>query len=122
MKRTPMPPRTSPIARSPMKRHARPKAETRRIYGEKARIAFVKSLPCIVRRGSHEGVIEVAHHGTGGMGRKADADQTFPCCTGHHRLLHSWGVQTFQRMFGVNLEREAERTEAAWQGEQKASA
>lgn len=117
MKRTPLK-RGKPIERrTPVRKSnpARRKREHARAYGPKARIAFVRSLPCIVPGASHIGPIENAHIETGGMGRKADASLLVPLCHSHHRLLHSWGVASFQRVFCLDLAAEAEATEAAWQ-------
>lgn len=108
IKRTkPLPRPTTPILRGPMKprttrvkrvNRQRRASEFARCYGSKARVAWVKSLPCIV---AVCGVTpsENAHTVTGGMGRKADADTIAPLCHSHHRFLHQRGVETFRRSF-----------------------
>ena len=125
MKRSPMPPRTSRLARGPKKigkaaririrRRKRPESEFHRVYGGKRRIAFVKSLPCIVAGPECSGAIENAHAENGGMGRKADASSVFPCCGGHHGLLHRQGVRWFQSHYAVSLSEAAATTQRLWE-------
>ena len=106
---------SKPLARkSPPKKRPRSKSETERVYGAKARIAWVKSLPCVVADCGRSD-IENAHVEGDGMGRKAGYDKIVPMCHGHHRLLHSWGVATFQRVCKLDLRVLADLTEARWQ-------
>lgn len=123
MKRTSMKRRTplkatAPLRRSgPIKKRKRKASEWSRIYGSKARVEWVKSLPCSVRLCAvlTAAPSENAHIETGGMGRKANADTIIPLCRGHHRLLHSWGSVTFQRMCRIDLAAAAADTERQWQ-------
>lgn len=120
-KRLPLPRPSKPIGRTkPVKKKARPASETKRIYGSKQRVAWVKSRPCLVANGACEGLIENAHTTTGGMGRKADACHVVPLCAGHHRTLHSIGAETFQGIYGVSLAFAAAQTELAWQSQNSA--
>lgn len=106
MKRTPLPPRRTRLARKappPRSRKpivtARPRPKKRtpsefeRIYGSRARVRWVKSLPCVycamlnpLLGLATAGRSHNAHTVTGGMGRKADADTICPLCPAHHRL------------------------------------
>jgi hypothetical protein len=114
----------------PMKRAGRikPKPRTRsefaRIYGSKARVEWVKSLPCLI---CGRGPCDNAHTENGGMGRKGDAASIVPLCCmgmddphspgylrGHHGLLHQIGVATFESEYRVDLKAEAARVAAAW--------
>lgn len=131
MKRTPLQ-RTRQIKRgkqlvkSRIKRKRRKPSEFARIYGSKARVEWVKRLPCVV---CGERPCDNAHIVTGGMGRKADADKIVPLCGEQvegwifdkvccHRMLHVLGVETFQKRTGIDLEQEAAKCEAAWQASQ----
>ena len=114
MKRTPMPPRAQPIRRGPIKKRSRSKAEATRVYGPPRRRAWIASQACCIP-GQHEGVTQNVHVVGGGMGRKADAALVVPMCAAHHRLLHTWGAGTFQRMTRVELLLVAADTERRWQ-------
>lgn len=86
--------RTTPLARktriNPV--NAERKAENhKRAYGGKHRIEWMKSLPCVACGYHGPTLREVAHVTTGGMGRKADADQTVPLCPPCHRTQHDHG-------------------------------
>ena len=120
VKRTPLRHR-SPIGRTaaPRKRGKKHATEWARKYGSKARVAFVKSLPCAAC--GIVGYSENAHvMGNGGMSRKGDADTIAPLCgprplpisrglyPGCHRLVDKGDLY-------VNGEALASATEAAWQ-------
>lgn len=126
MKRSALSSRSAPPkARNP-KRKAR---EFERCYGSTARVAFVKSLPCIV---CGRGPCDNAHIRGDGAGRKADYTAIVPLCCmpmddpwnpgyhrGHHGLFHKIGVESFVALYqtrrrGLDLEAEAAKTEAAW--------
>lgn len=117
-----------PIPKTRLKKKSRPAAETLRIYGGKARIEFVKSLPCIAGFVSLGGTScdrlarENAHVSTGGMGRKSDAANIVPLCARHHEQLHRWGRGAFEFTYALNLETCAAETEADWQEHKQASA
>jgi hypothetical protein len=108
------------------RRKPRTRSEFARIYGSKKRVAWVKSLPCAVRDSSPisalvcDDRIQNHHITTGGMGRKANADQIIPLCAFHHMILHDMGATEFAARYRVDLKAVAARTEAAWQRHQSA--
>jgi hypothetical protein len=91
MKRTRMK-RGAPLKRGgrikPKKRTA---SEFNRIYGSRARVAWVKSLPCLACLAIHPafavtaGTSHNAHTETGGIGYKAGYETIVPLCSSHHR-------------------------------------
>lgn len=93
---------------------ARKVSEDARVYGSKARVTFVGSLPCVALHWSCTSKVEGHHIVTGGMGRKADAALTVPLCSFHHHRLHAMGRLSFERSYGVALAELAESTERAW--------
>lgn len=110
--RTPMPRGTTPMRKVNRTRRATNHA---RAYGGPERIAWVRSLPCLVAwSGGCAGAVENAHTETGGMGRKADARTVVPLCHQHHRLLHDCGRAWFEEQYSVDLSAEAARVEALW--------
>jgi hypothetical protein len=116
VKRTPLPPRRTSVRKVNPKRR---KSEFARAYHSKARVEFVKSLPCVVPW-PHFGS-ENAHVGNKGKGtgRKADYDQIVPMCAFHHRdVLHRIGKEAFTRGYDVNLDQAAAETERLWQESQ----
>ncbi len=89
---TPLQRGTKPIKRSRIKPKKRSASEFARIYGSRARVAWVKSLPCCYCAALHtlfaivaKGDSHNAHTVTGGMGRKAGYDTIVPLCAEHHR-------------------------------------
>lgn len=115
MKRSPMPRRRTRLkAVNP----ARRKREFARCYGSAERVAFVRSLPCVVCGAMSFGASQNAHVETDGMGRKADARRIVPLCAPHHRSLHARGILAFQDRYGVDLYVAAAATDAAWQRHQ----
>jgi hypothetical protein len=103
-------------------------SEFARCYHSRARVLFVKNLPCVVC-----GLMRCdnAHIEGGGAGRKADYDKIIPlCCVpsdhpcspgyarGHHGLFHQIGVESFVAAYpGLRLDLPAlaAETEARWQ-------
>lgn len=92
MKRVPMPPRKARMARGPIARKPRKASEFRRVYGSRARVRWVKSLPCVaclavspIFGAISAGQSQNAHTVTGGMGRKAGSETIVPLCASHHR-------------------------------------
>ena len=105
--------------RKPIKPKKRSKSEFARIYGSKARVAFVKSLPCVV---NNLGLCSVwerenAHIEGEGIGRKAGFDRIVPLCFGHHRELHLMGLAPFEIWYSVDLQQAAAETEKLWQSQ-----
>jgi hypothetical protein len=95
----PKPKRRPRAARQPIARSGKPKAvnaarrkrEYARTYHSRARVKFVKSLPCTycialsplfawIETQSHN-----AHTENGGRGRKAGYETIIPLCASHHR-------------------------------------
>ncbi len=112
IRRSPLPPRTKPVRKTNPKRR---QSEFARCYGSKARVLFVKSLPCFASSTFCEGPIENAHTEGGGCGRKADANTVIPLCRFHHQQLHWCGVDTFAASHGTRLFKIADETERLWQ-------
>lgn len=111
--------RTSKLDRStripPVNRERRER-ERERAYGPEARRRWVKSIPCIICR---KLPVDQAHvPSKSGMGRKGDASNIVPLCsgpTGHHAQQHEMGVESFERLHGISLAEEARAIEEAWQ-------
>ena len=117
MKRTPLPPRSTFLVRTRPNRvnRKRKAANHARAHGSTARIAFVNSLPCLVRNTQCAGRTQNAHIETGGAGRKADASKIVPLCRYHHiDVLHRIGRPTFEKTYGVDLAVESAKIEAAF--------
>lgn len=118
LKRTGPPRRAVPLKKSNVRRKQR---EFQRAYGGHERVAFVKSLPCIVSYvtgATCSGPIDNAHvtdDGSKGKGRKAGAACIAPICRQHHMDLHAHGDIAFQNVFGISLQDAAAVTERAWQ-------
>jgi len=79
--------------RQSVKRKPRSPEEYARIYGSKARVAFVKSLGCVYCTAlspffglATAGRSDNAHTVSGGKGRKADYTTIIPLCRNHHRM------------------------------------
>lgn len=126
LRKSPLPKRKTPLKRSttPLRRTARVKAvnakrkrrEFARAYGGKARVEWMKALPCAVCRPTRQRTpTECAHVGNGGMGRKADARYTIPLCASHHRDLHENGALSFEDRWLVDLELQAAHYDRLWQ-------
>lgn len=115
MKRSPLPPRRRPIRKTRVKKvnHARKAKALLRAYGPPERREFVRALSCRVVL-CVLGPIEQVHAAGGGVGRKADASLILPLCRDHHRLLHTMGVKSFERVFNINLREQASITERLW--------
>jgi hypothetical protein len=113
-----------PVKRTAVKRvnRKRKASEFQRTYGGKARVEWVKSLPCCAVNGLfHIGPIENAHITTDGMGRKADAQCIVPLCAGHHAFLHRRGAKAIREFLAAPFSKIARETEAAWQAHLAAS-
>ena len=102
--------------RVPIKRRGRSAKELERIYGSEKRVQWVRGLPCVFC-GVQRGLSENAHIRNGGMGRKADACFIVPACMGCHRRMDSGvGKSALAAEYELDLEAEACRIEAEWQG------
>ena len=121
VKRSRLPRRTSSLRRSGRVKavnRARKAENHARAYGPAERRAFVSSLPCLVAMAIGDvrrcaGRVVNAHVKSGGASRKADAEFTVPLCWSHHCEQHN-GVKTFERRYGLDLQRAAKFTDAAW--------
>lgn len=69
----------------------RRQSEFARCYGSRARVAFVKGLPCLVCAVIHPAFVlsagpsDNAHTENGGKGRKGPFTSIVPLCRNHHR-------------------------------------
>jgi len=90
--------------------------EWERVYGSKARVEWIQSLPSVA---SGKGPCVNAHvtpdNGLpSGTGRKADARWIVPLTAVEHHELHQRGELTFQALYGVNLAGKAREIDAEW--------
>lgn len=100
------------IARRNKKRHSK---NWLRSYGSVERVEFVKGLPCVVGAAICPFFqSENAHIEAGGAGRKSDAAKIVPLCAPHHREIHAVGRVLFEQFNGIDLNKAAAETEAAW--------
>lgn len=85
MKRSPLPPRRTPLRRSrkpiPSRRASKRRDGRTR---DDAYLAFVRSLSCCVDDAHHFGRIDPHHAGERPAGRKADDGTCIPMCRYHH--------------------------------------
>lgn len=88
MKRTAIKRKTKLKAGKPIKAKKRSASDFARVYGSKARVEFVKSLPCVACNATPS---DNAHIKSGGMGRKADYTDIVPLCSKCHTLQHQRG-------------------------------
>lgn len=100
----------------PIRRKKRSAAEFQRAYGGVDRLAWLHGLFCLVCETTP---CEAAHVGSGGMGRKADAEFTVPLCHRHHMELHAVGIKTFAQAHRIDLVAEAARVALAWEAEKE---
>ena len=110
MKRTPLKRKTKLVAKTKPKAKKRTASDFARVYGSKARVAWVVAQPCLVCKG---GPCENAHIKSGGVGRKADYTQIVPLCQKCHRLQHQkgWAALGYN---AARLEYAAYRTQFWW--------
>lgn len=75
-------------------------------------LAWIRTLPCVIRDADCEGNIEAAHvrAGTdGGMGLKPSDKHSVPLCSWHHFTQHVTGELRFWADYGIDPVRLAER-------------
>ncbi len=110
------PPRrsTTPTRRSPIKTKKRKPSEFSRIYGSKARVAWVKSLECWWRGPTCQGEIHNAHTITGGMGRKAGYTTILPLCARHHDRFERHRIPFDNALIREAMQYSAASIEDAW--------
>lgn len=90
MKRTPLRRKTKLTAKTKPKAKKRTASDFARVYGSKARVAWIAAQPCLGCL-STATPCENAHIKSGGVGRKADYTQIVPLCAKCHRLQHQKG-------------------------------
>lgn len=114
MKRTPLK-RTTGLKRTKkITAKKRSASEFRRIYGSRARVAFVKRLPCFSCWDFGE--IQNAHVSSGGMGRKANAAEIIPLCKACHALQHAKGWEALGQLREAEYRAHcAQLVEETWQ-------
>ena len=83
MKRSPLPPRRTPLRKTRVRKVNRPRKarEFARCYHSRERVEFVRSLPC-----ANCGIVgysQNAHTENGGAGRKGDYTTIIPLCGPH---------------------------------------
>jgi len=129
MRKTPLRPSRSPLSRrSPLPRvnRARKQTEFQRTYGSRARVKFVKSLPCSAC--GVRGLSENAHVcGPAGLGRKGAATTIAPLCgmyfglagasIGCHRLFDEYPAAFATRFPRFERVKAAADTAARWLAE-----
>ena len=79
--------------------------------------AWVRGFQCVAfKTGECEGPIEAAHlrlgvpyEDAGATAEKPHDRWCYPACQKHHRLSHSVGEATFQKMFAIDLKAVCER-------------
>lgn len=96
MKRTPIKRSTGLKRTKKITAKKRSASEFRRIYGSRARVAFVKRLPCFSCW--EVGESQNAHTVSGGMGRKANAAEIIPLCKACHALQHAKGWEALREL------------------------
>jgi hypothetical protein len=78
--------------------------------------AWVRSLPCLVRRCQWKA--EAAHTGPHALGQKASDYSVVPLCIRHHRegprALDKIGRMKFEKIHRVSIERTVKELNQAW--------
>jgi len=114
LRRTPLRPAPGqpPRGRKPIKRKKRPAGEFARIYGSKARVAWIKALGCVIC-----GAVPAdnAHTVGGGTGYKAGYETIVPLCREHHRAYDEHRLPETTRRF---VQACAPTIERLWSGSQ----
>jgi hypothetical protein len=74
-------------------------------------LKYIRGFLCLCdEHGGCDGKIE-AHHvreNNAGTGIKPPDSAAIPLCARHHKLLHDRGAKTFEKTFGLDLDRAAE--------------
>jgi hypothetical protein len=100
MKRTPLTRRTPLRARTEL-RKANPKRKRvrfARAYRSEAYLAHIQRMPCAICDALPSEAAHVRSRGAGGTW-----EDLVPLCRDHHREQHQVGIQTFQRVHGIDL-------------------
>lgn len=117
-RKKPMPKGAAQLRRTPIKpvNRARKATTFERAFGGKARVLFVKGLPCVVP-GCTARDVQNAHSEIGGTGYRANADTIVPLCSRHHGEQEG-RTDAFEYRHGLPagfLAVAAAETEAMWQ-------
>jgi hypothetical protein len=134
MKRSEMPPRRAWIRRrttprtqpspggTPRTRTPRKPSEFARIYHSRARVRWVKSLPCVACEAASWLFGDApmprsqnAHTETGGMGYKAGYETIVPLCASHHRRYDEHKAPFDTDEARQAIKDAAAATQAAWE-------
>jgi hypothetical protein len=79
--------------------------------------AWVRSLPCLVRR--CKGKAEAAHTGPHALGQKSSDFTAVPLCVRHHRegprALDKIGRPKFEKIYKVSIEETVKEMNQTWQ-------
>lgn len=76
-------------------------------FGSAERVRAIQAMPCLVCSARPSQVAHVKSRGAGGTYR-----DTVPLCAACHALQHAKGVETFERMVGLDLTAEAKRVDS----------
>jgi hypothetical protein len=133
MKRTPLPPRTKPIAHGnpPNRKRAKPRKVS--VMRDKGYLAFLRrEFGCVVCRTiliNHAslvlrtyGACDAAHGPVNGMASKGPDDGVIPLCRMHHKEQHYIGWPGFEARYKIDRAALAAEHYAAylvWKGEHK---
>jgi hypothetical protein len=99
----------------------RRQTEFARCYGSRARVQFVKAMPCCYCNaisplfGMTAGKSDNAHTENGGMGWKADYTTIVPLCRPHHRRYDEHAAPFHEAVIRTAIQRYAAVVEALWQ-------
>ena len=115
MRRTPLRPSRTPIARGATPKASNPKRKARefaRTYHSVERVEFVKAMPCALCRATCPS--QNAHTTGGGMGRKGAYTTIVPLCPRCHAYYDGWTYPLSEPHIRELVENKAPSTEAAW--------
>lgn len=115
-------PRSSATRRKglPSRNRKRQASAFARAFHSKARVAFVKALPCTLDSGACAGPMH--NHHTRSRGAGGDFTTIVPLCQLHHDVVHRFGQRSAFAAHRVDPKEAATRVEAmwsAWQSEGK---
>ena len=128
MKRTPLPPRSTPLKRSPVRKKR--KTARRGPMRSKAYLWFLKidcrcvacvrlaladptcSFQLLMQHRQH--LIDPAHGPVNGRGSKGPDNEAIPLCRYHHEEQHRLGWPAFESKYGFSREKEAAAHYAAF--------
>ena len=121
MKRTPLPPRSTPLKRSPV-RKKRKTARRVSVLRNRKYLDRLRSLACVVcataisaddwikLATTHTGVgwpVDPAHGRVNGRGSKGPDSEAIPLCRFHHEEMEKLRWPGFEKKYGFSREKEA---------------